>query len=195
MVKDARTPWNPQVRKVQEDKPLQDYVYFEDSARPTVNTGIIDLDGNWRGIQSSDKYFSMFTRDEAIPNTGEILTPSTNPDGTWPLDMTGFNDLFIALKPTNGGDYAIQAVMGPDTLSFANLNPISPASLLKGLIPTMQSVRFDTLVNDPADALTADVWNIFYIKGNLANQKLLQFKITNNSGGETTIECAFMRLV
>ena len=35
---------------------------------------------------------------------------------------------------------------------------------------------------------TADVWNIFYIQGRLADQKLLQFKITNNSGGSSDIE-------
>ena len=38
--------------------------------------------------------------------------------------MTGFSSLFIAIKPTNGGNYAVKAVMGPDTVSFANLNPV-----------------------------------------------------------------------
>ena len=48
---------------------------------------------------------------------------------------------------------------------------------------------------DSAETLTADVWNIFMILRTLRNQKLLQFKITNNSGGISTIETAFMRLV
>jgi len=51
------------------------------------------------------------------------------------------------------------------------------------------------LFNDPAESLTADVWNIFIIHGTLKNQKLLQFKLTNNSGGSSDIETAFMRIV
>jgi beta-phosphoglucomutase-like phosphatase (HAD superfamily) len=54
----------------------------------------------------------------------------------------------------------------------------------------------DNLLLDSSETLVADVWNIFMIKeGQLANQKLLQFKITNNSGDISTIETAFMRLV
>ena len=34
--------------------------------------------------------------------------------------MTGFNNLFLAIKPSNQGSYAMQAVMGPDTNRFAN---------------------------------------------------------------------------
>jgi len=49
--------------------------------------------------------------------------------------------------------------------------------------------------NDGAEAMTADVWNIYMIKAVLSNQKLLQFKITNNSGGESDIETAFLRMV
>jgi hypothetical protein len=33
------------------------------------------------------------------------------------------------------------------------------------------------------------------IQGRASDQKLLQFKIVNNSGGESDIETAFMRLV
>jgi len=47
---------------------------------------------------------------------------------------------------------------------------------------------------DNAESLTADVWNIFYICGRLAYQKLLQFKITNNSGGESDIQFAYLRV-
>ena len=51
-------------------------------------------------------------------------------------------------------------------------------------------------MTDTSDSLTADVWNIFMIAGDrLANQKLLQFKIVNNSGGESDIETSFLRLV
>ena len=68
------------------------------------------------GAKSSDKDFIAFHLDIGIANGAEILTPSANPDGTWPLDMTGYSDIFIAIKPSNGGNYNISAVMGPDDL-------------------------------------------------------------------------------
>ena len=107
--------------------------------------------------------------------------------------MTGYNDIFIAIKPTNGGNYSIQAVMGPDSVSFANLNPVNAAAGLRGNRNGTQ-VASDLLF-DTAESLTADVWNIFFIGQNLKGQKLLQWKFTNNSGGSSDIETAFMRLV
>ena len=133
--------------------------------------------------------------DLGVANTGEILTPSSNPDGTWPLDMTGYKDVFIAIKPSNGGNYAITAVMGPDSNSFANLTPVNAAAILKGTIKS-NPAAFSNLFSDTSESLDADVWNIFPIgDGELANQKLLRFKITNNSGGSSDIETAFMRMV
>ena len=128
-----------------------------------------------------------------IANGAEILTPSANPDGTWPLDMTGYTNLFIALKPTNGGSYALTAVMGPDDVSFANLSPVNAAATLRGVRNFGQDI--DPLFQDAADTMTANKWNIFIIRGTLVGQKLLQFKIVNNSGGSSDIETAFMRVV
>ena len=102
----------------------------------------------------------------------------------------------MQIKPTNGGSCKIQAVMGPDSVSFANLKPVNPAADLRGSnMLGGGDDDFDNILNDAAEVLTADVWNILLVKDSLANQKLLQFKITNNSGAESTIECAFMRLV
>ena len=163
--------------------------------QPTLDTGFVDEKGDWKGIKSSDEQFIGFTKDELIPNTGEVLTPNENADGTWPLDMTGYQDVFLAIKPTRGGAYATEAIMGPDTSSFANLRPVNAGITLAGNIDP-RSAGLDNLYSDGAQTLTADVWNIFFIGvGRLAEQKLLQFKVTNNSGGESTIECAFMRVV
>ena len=106
--------------------------------------------------------------------------------------MTGFNDIQIAIRPSNGGNFAIEAVMGPDTESYANLSPVNAAAVLKGAIDRND---MDTLLLDSAESLTADVWNIFYIGNQLKNQKLLQFKITNNSGGSSDIEIMYLRIV
>jgi len=145
--------------------------------QPVLDTGFVDEKGNWKGVKSSDSQFIIY-KDEAIANGALIISPSVNPDGTWPLDMTGFRYLFIAIKPSNGGNYAIAAIMGPDSNSFANLTPVNAATNLRffseGLTTTAQDV-----LNDSAEALTADVWNIFLIqRAGVEYQKLLQFKIT-----------------
>jgi hypothetical protein len=163
--------------------------------QPTLNTGFVDEKGDWKGAKSNDKDFRAFQIDEAVGNGGDIITPSANPDGSWPLNMTGYNDIFIAIKPTNAGNYTITAVMGPADTSFANLNPVNAAATLKGNVRSIGSeADFEILVSD-TESLTADVWNIFMIQERLADQKLLQFKIQNASGDVSTIETAFMRLV
>jgi len=161
--------------------------------QPTLSTGFVDEKGDWKGVKSSDKDFHAFLTDLGIANGGTILTPDVNPDGTWPLDMTGFNSIFVAINPSNGGNYAINAVMGPDSISFANLNPVDAASLLQGNLYSKQECQ--KLFGDSSHALTADVWNLIYLQDTLQNQKLLQFQITNNSGGSSDIQSAFMRLV
>ena len=164
--------------------------------QPVLDTGFVDEKGNWKGVKSSDEQFKFFQLDEGIANGGEILTPSSNPDGTWPLDMTGYSDIFIAIKPTNGGAYGIHAVMGPDSVSYANLNPVNAAALLRGNYGRREGGQvMQDLFKDDNETVTADVWNIYSITESLANQKLLQFKITNSSGGSSDIETAFLRIV
>ena len=163
--------------------------------QPTLNTGFVDEKGDWKGSKSSDRDFIALQTDPAIANGGYILTPSVNPDGTWPLDMTGYRDIFIAVKPSNGGNVAFTAVMGPDSNSFANLSPVNPAATLIGNEGQQAPNDLSSLFVDNAESLTADVWNIFYIGHTLRNQRLLQFKIVNNSGDVSTLETAFMRVV
>ena len=110
--------------------------------------------------------------DFGIANGADILTPSANPDGSWPLDMTGYNDIQIAIRPTNGGNFAIAAVMGPDSNSYANLNPVNAAATLKGTGDPNQSTMKDLFV-DSAESLTADVWNIFLIGGPIKESKTI----------------------
>ena len=163
--------------------------------QPVLDTGFVDEKGDWKGRKSSDEQFIAFQKDEAIANGGEILTPTGISGKPWPLDMTGFTDMQIAIKPTNGGNYSIAAVMGPDDFPYSNLKPVNAAGDLRGISGSRYDNVLTTSLNDSADSLTADVWNIFMIQLRLKNQKLLQFKIINNSGGESTIETAYMRLI
>ena len=160
--------------------------------QPVLDTGFVDEKGNWKGIKSSDETFNIRQVDEAIANGAAILTPSLNADGSWPLNMTGYTDLFIALNTSRSGNYEITAVMGPSG-NFANLTPLNDASTLKG---SLTGATMGEILNDSSEALTAGKWDIFIIQDRLRNQKHLQFKVTNNSGGEAaSIETAFMRLV
>jgi len=176
--------------------PVEGYVDVNQMIYPSVDTGVIDENGEWKGVKSSDKEFIAFTKDETVPNGGEILTPTANPDGSWPLDMTGFKNIFVAIKTTRAGNYQLKAVMGPDSVSFANLSPIVASAPLRGLAMNRSTDRLDSLFFDPSDTLVADAWNIIWIETVLQDQKVLQFLITNDSGGEaSSIECAFLRTV
>jgi len=188
-------PWSLSREAGIESATVDGTIEVPQTVQPVLDTGFVDEDGNWKGTKSSDSQFIIYT-DEAIANAGTILTPSVNADGTWPLDMTGFKDIFFALRPSNGGTYKIEAVMGPDALSFANLNPVDPGRRLRIQNDAYDagSPAFADVVNDEETCYT-DVWNIFYIPLRSRNQKLLQFQVTNSSGGISTIDTAFMRIV
>lgn len=100
------------------------------SVQPMISTGFVDEKGNWQGEKSSDENFFAFTKHLAIPNGETVLAPATATVDS--LDMTGFNDIQIAIRPSNGGNFAITAVMGPDTNSYANLRPVNAATTLRG---------------------------------------------------------------
>jgi hypothetical protein len=161
--------------------------------QPTIDTGFVDIKGNWKGVRSSDEVFFIDAPHVGVANGGATLSPQTA-DRDF-IDMTGFKDIFIAILNTNGGNFAIDAVMGPDTTPFANLTPVKSAYTLKGNMPQGTTSDFENLFIDSSESLLADVWNIFVIGENLRNQKNLQFKITNNSGGESDITFAYMRTV
>ena len=109
---------------------VNDTIEVNQILRPTVDTGVIDVDsGQWEGIVTSDKQFSLSPISTGIPNGAAVLRPSTA-DADF-IDMTGYECIFIALKPSNGGNFAISAVMGPDTRYFANLQPVNAAADLK----------------------------------------------------------------
>jgi len=163
--------------------------------QPVLDTGFVDEKGDWKGTKSSEEQFHTFAKDEAIANGAEIFAPQIASGTIWPLDMTGFNHVQVAIRPSNGGNFAVSAVMGPNDLAYSNLREVNPASKLQGNLGQRDPQDFTELFDDGAQALTADVWNIFMISNNLHGQKLLQFKIVNNSGGESDIETAFMRLV
>ena len=173
--------------------PVEGYIDVEQKIYPTVNTGTVNENGTWAGVKSDDVEFLGLSRAEAIANTSNALFPDT-PD--FPsIDMSGFQHLVIAIKPTENGDHAIRAVMGPDTTPFANLRPVVANAMLRGAISAETTPAIVDLLGDNAETLTADAWNIFTIQNSFVGQKNMQIRIQNNTGSINTIEFAFMRLV
>jgi hypothetical protein len=186
----AIAPWSLEREQGIESATVDSNIETPQYLQPVVNTGVINKDGNWIGVETSDKLFTIDPPHLAIPNGAAVLSPQ-RADHEF-IDMTGFENIFIAIKVSNGGNYATAAVMGPSTYSFANLTPVNGGANLKGAV---RRNDMDNLLVDSSDNMTADVWNIFIIKSQLSNQKLLQFSITNNSGAESNIEFAYQRVV
>ena len=163
--------------------------------QPVLDTGFVDEKGNWKGSKSSDETFFIDAVHAGVPNGASVLSPQTA-DRDF-INMTGFSKLFIALRVSNGGNFAMVSVMGPDTNTFANLTPVNAAATIRGAgIRTDGSASsIGDILNDSAESLTADVWNIFLISDILQEQKNLQFDITNSSGGSSDIEFAYLRVV
>ena len=176
-------PWSLTREAGVQSATVEGTIEVPQNVQPTLSTGFVDEKGNWQGTKSSDEVFFAFTKHVAVPNGAVTLSPDTANRNF--IDMTGFDHIFIAIKPSNGGNYKIQAVMGPDTESFANLQPVNPANDLKYISngsDESDTKAFANCLNDAAEALTANVWNIFQVQDRLKGQKLLQLKITNNSG-------------
>ena len=165
------TPFSTRAKEGATDSPLGDFVSVDQQIVSTADAGFYDSNtGKLTGIKASDKDFGIMQKDESIANGADFITPSANADGTWPLDMTGYTGIFIAIKPSNGGNYRIEAVMGPDDVSFANLSPVNAGTVLRGNTNAWNGsslAEMGQLLLDSADTLTADVWNIFAVLGRL----------------------------
>ena len=160
--------------------------------RPTINAGFLDEVGNWKGEKSSDESFIGMTKAEAVANGADVLMPDTADIQS--INMKGFNDLVIAIRPTNGGNYVLKTVMGPDSVPYANLSPVNAAATIS-IVSNPANDDINTALNVTA-SLGADVWNIISIlDGRVRDQRNMQIFITNSTGGISTIEFGFMRLI
>jgi len=186
-------PWSRETEDGLITSAVDSHVRVSQDIVPALAVGSIDkLSGKWEGVTVSDSTFLVDPTHEAVPNGAAVLSPQAS-DHEY-IDMTGFSDLFIAIKPSNAGTVALEAVMGPNTYNYANLNPVNAAAILKGAIFDVEPTNLDSIFESNA-TLIVDVWNIFTIQGFLKDQKLLQFKITNNSGGPSNIQFAALRVV
>ena len=175
--------------------PVEGYIDIEQKIYPIISTGTVNENGKWEGVKANDDEFIGFTKAANIPDSGQVLLPDTANHPS--INMNGFSDIFIAFKVGEGGGsgYEIQAVMGPDTETFANLSPVAAAALLRGNPSQSAPADFEYIFSESAQTMTQDVWNIFSINNVLRNWQNLQFKVTNNTGATSDIEFAYMRII
>ena len=173
MAKDF-APWSAETAQGIKTDPVDSNIDVKQQVVPALSVGTINAKtGEWTGVLESDTAFLIDATHEAVANGADVLVPQSQPDY---IDMTGFNDLFIAIKPSNGGNVAITAVMGPDTNTYANLTPVNAAGNIRGANLDIEPSDVDTLFADTGESLVLNVWNIRSIKSLMSNQKLLQFK-------------------
>ena len=172
--------------------PVEGYIDVNQAIYPTVSTGVVNENGKWTGVKSDDAEFIGFTKAEAIGNGEHILFPATNNHPS--IDMTGFNDLFIAIKSSATGDIAIRAMSGPDTERFANIT-VAHGITYKGNYNDGNATLEENIVDSTETLSTADAFFVYMLQSRARNYRNLQFRITNNTGGIANFDFAFMRLV
>ena len=189
----SNSPWGSSYKEGLPSTAVNDSIEVDQLLIPSVNTGNIDVaTGQWQGITLSDNNFTIDATHESVANGATVLSPQATPDY---IDMTGYNDVLIGIRVTNGGNYATKAVMGPASNAYANLAPVNAASNLRGNSGDSTPNDFENLFSDGVESMTADVWNIFMIRTVLSGQKLLQFSFVNNSGDATDLTFAYLRVV
>jgi len=175
--------------------PVEGYIDVNQVIYPTVNTGTVNENGKWTGVKSDDEEFIGLTKAVSVAASTAVLFPDSNNHPS--IDMTGFNDLQIAIKSTSTDSVKLEAFFGPDTVPFANLSPIAAGQFPK--ILTLSRVvddNFDNILLDTSEATVGNAWIVFTILGRCKGQKNLQIKVTNLAGHTVdSIEFAFRRLV
>ena len=172
--------------------PVEGYIDVNQSIYPTVNTGTINENGKWAGVKSDDINFIGISKGLAIPNAGTVVFPDTNNHPN--IIMDGFRTLQFALKSTRAGTYGVMAIFGPDTIRFANLEPIAAGEGIR--IINDSSISDENILNDNVNLDTANAWFVFTILADrCVGQENMQIKVTNSAGGNADIEFAFRRLV
>lgn len=187
--REAYAPWSLTRKAGVESATVNGDIEVPQFIQPVLDTGFVDEEGNWKGSKSSEEQFHSFQKDEAIANGAAILYPNGG------FSMTGYRHMFIAIKPTNGGNMALKLVMGPDDEPFYNLRPVNSNAVLKGFVDG-RTETMGKLADDSAESMTQDVWNIFTVQNyDYSGYTNIQWNITNNTGAEATIDSALLRLV
>ena len=56
--------------------PVEGYIDVNQSIYPIVNTGVVNENGKWTGVRSSDTEFQGFTKHLAVGNGANVAVPT-----------------------------------------------------------------------------------------------------------------------
>jgi hypothetical protein len=169
--------------------PVEGYIDVNQTIYPTVSTGTINENGTWTGVKSNDNEFIGLSKDLAIAHGADILTQTT-------IDCANYNNLMFALKVSNAGNYALSLlVSGTETGddSYYNLKPTNTNFFAYSTLRTDSSANLLDQLLVAENAYDADVWNVVKID-EVKGFKFIM-KVSNNSGGNSDIETACMRII
>jgi len=174
--------------------PVEGYIDVNQTIYPTVSTGVVNEKGQWAGIKSDDLEFLGFTKHVQVAANAGVLCPDTNEFQS--INMAGFRHLQFAIRSNRSDTVGLNAVLGPDTIRFANLSPIAAGTNAKFMSDARYvDETFDNVMNDTSELMTADAWCLFTVLNRFQGQLNVQVKVTNNAGDPTDFEFAFRRLV
>ena len=95
MAKDF-APWSAETAQGIKTDPVDSNIDVKQQVVPALSVGTINAKtGEWTGIIESDTAFLIDATHEAVGNGAAVLSPQAQPDR---IDMTGYNDLFIAYE-------------------------------------------------------------------------------------------------
>ncbi len=156
--------------------------------QPTIDTGFVDLKGNWKGVRSSDETFFIDAKNDLVANGAEIISNSV-------IDMQYHDILMIAINVSNTGNFVFELLQagGPEDEYF-NLKPSNTSANPRSTLRTDSATNtFDSILSDTENLNTSDVWTVF--KCNDLKGYKIKLKITNSSGGNSDIQTAIMRVI
>jgi len=162
--------------------------------QPTLNTGFVDENGNWKGTKSDDENFIGITKAEQIAAGATVLFPDTGNENH--INMAGFRHLQLAIKSSRSDTVGLIGRMGPDTVRFANLSPVA-AGAEQNYMGASRYIdnNFDEVLKDTSNSCVADAWVVYTIFDRCAGQLNFVIELTNNAGDPTDFELAYRRLV
>tara|TARA_B100000161_G_scaffold124836_1_gene88558 strand:+ start:2879 stop:3451 length:573 start_codon:yes stop_codon:yes gene_type:complete len=168
--------------------PVEGYIDVNQTIYPTVNTGTVNENGTWTGVTANDSEFINLQKDEVIADGANIISVNT-------IDMFKHDIVMFALKVSNAGDYNVAFMVSgsENNDKYFNLNPVNTNITAEATVRTdSQTHVLDHIFNDTIP-MSADVWHP--VKINDCKGFKLIARITNNSGGNSNIEHAIMRIV
>ena len=158
--------------------------------QPVLTTGFVDKKGNWIGTESNDTEFINFQIDEAIADNAETLSAKT-------IDMFNHDILMFALKVSRTGNYNLKLIVsGTETGndSYFNLKPAFTNLAARATMRTDSSTdAFDKVLDDQEAIADAGTWHVFKINDCRGFKLVMQ--VVNQSGGNSNIEQAIMRII